>query len=65
MIALIYQQTYDRCVCAMEITEEDVLRGFAKRTCEDCQGTGIYLLPDDDTEPCVACKGTGKRWVSL
>lgn len=27
--------------------------------CEDCEGTGIYLLPDDSEQTCRVCYGTG------
>lgn len=29
--------------------------------CGDCEGTGIYLLPDDQEQHCGECDGTGRR----
>jgi len=27
--------------------------------CADCDGTGVYLLPDEAEQTCVPCGGTG------
>lgn len=42
-----------------------VLDGFWVVNCDDCDGTGIFRLPDDSPEPCVACKATGHAVVCL
>ncbi len=39
--------------------------GFWVVDCEDCDGTGVFEIHDDDRQPCVACKSTGYAVVCL
>jgi hypothetical protein len=62
------------------ITRQDVINGYASTSCEDCRGTGLFVVPDgvvgviyhypenpcpEKDYPCVACKGKGKILVNV
>jgi DnaJ-class molecular chaperone len=64
MKANIYKQSFDK-VSTIDITEENIKFGFIQRDCMECDGTGLFKMPDENELKCNACKGSGKRWVSL
>ena len=49
----------------IEVSEEDVGRGFTHVECSACEGTGIFVITDSDHQECVSCKGTGEVVVSI
>ena len=65
MKAMIYKQTFDNPVDELDVSVEDIESGFAKIGCPDCDGTGIFLMPDDTGEMCVMCKGTGYLYANV
>ena len=77
MIRVIYQQTHNRIRKVIFGKTRDM---FCQTECEDCGGTGIFMVPDgiigvtyhwpenpcpEKPWPCVQCKGTGKLDVTL
>lgn len=64
MKTCIYKQTYD-CPRLDNITVDDQTYGFAQICCPECNGGGVYILPDDTGQPCVTCKASGRLWVTL
>ena len=65
MRAFVYQQTYDREIDEIDVTDEEIDFGFSWFECGDCEGTGLFTLPDDVKEPCVRCKSKGLLPVNL
>jgi len=65
MKAIVYKQAYDAEICTLELTPEEIESGFSKRPCGECQGTGLFIMPDEEKVTCNACKGQGFRWVTL
>lgn len=64
MKTCIYKQAYD-CKTLKDITADDQACGFVQTCCPECNGSGVYLLPDDTWQPCVMCKTSGRLWVTL
>jgi hypothetical protein len=44
---------------AIALTVDGVFAGFTQMACGDCIGSGVFLLPDDETTRCWTCKGSG------
>ena len=61
----IYKQTYGNRIFIKKLNKDDLAFGFTKIPCLDCNGTGLFLMPDDSQEVCVACKGIGWNWATL
>lgn len=62
----IYKQCYPHFTERKHITEKDIDYGFIKIKCQDCDGTGLFAMPEPDQyEDCVACKSTGWLWATL
>jgi len=40
-------------------------RGYQVRPCGDCNGTGIFLLPDNTEHKCNTCKGSGRIYFNV
>lgn len=40
--------------------------GVGVMICAECDGNGIwdYMMPEIPAEPCVDCKGTGRRFIA-
>lgn len=76
MKVIAYLGWYRETPIEVEITEEDVERGYGFVPCFECEGTGIWdYYPDDyfDYEKeiptgkefqCINCKGTGKVLIN-
>lgn len=62
MIVVVYKQTYRRVQAIRWVSSKAL---FTKIKCQDCEGTGLFILPDDSKWPCVCCKGIGRLEVSL
>ena len=52
----------DECVL-MEVISIDGVAG--EITCRVCEGSGIFLEPDNTPVQCTDCKGSGKDLVSI
>lgn len=65
MKAVVYRPVMDDI--ELEVTEQDVARGFTEMECPACDGTGRFFAhPDPEKEPpCVECSTRGTRIVSL
>lgn len=75
----VFKQTYPNIIARKLISKTDLLNGFIKIPCDDCNGTGIFYEPDGEIgvtyspknlcpyKPyqCICCKGTGKLYVTL
>lgn len=63
----------------LHIKKKDIVNGYTKIICDDCNGSGIFYIPNgeightyhysEDICPekatqCVMCKGTGKIYMS-
>lgn len=44
-------------MCETAITVENVLDGFVEVPCFECQGSGLFELPDGRQVKCNRCKG--------
>lgn len=64
MRAEIYKQSYDGKVMDL-ILEDNVVDPFAVIHCFDCGGSGIFEIDAHHHQDCVACKGSGKDYVSM
>ena len=76
MKAIAYVGWYRETPIEVEVTEEDIKRGYAYVPCFECEGIGIWdYYPDDyfDYEKdvstgkefqCINCKGTGKVLIN-
>jgi len=66
MTAVAYLGWYRTTEVEIEVSEEDVRRGYAEVGCFECEGTGwwAYMEPEEPGGPCVTCKGTGKVYVN-
>jgi len=40
-------------------------RGYQVRPCPDCDGSGIFLLPDNTECKCNTCKGSGRIYFNV
>lgn len=49
----------------IEVTPEDVARGYTHIECGACQGTGVFQITDDHEIDCVECSTRGTRAVSI
>ncbi len=47
------------------VSTQEAINGAARMSCLECDGTGVYLLPDDTPMRCVTCKGSGQEWVTV
>lgn len=47
------------------VHQPDIIRGYQVRPCPDCDGTGLFLMPDDTKEKCNTCKGKGKLYLNV
>ena len=65
MKAFVYKQTYDDIVYSKAIRLVEQTYGFTRIPCPDCDGTGIFLMPDNRKEMCVICKSSGWHWATL
>jgi hypothetical protein len=54
-------------VTPVSVDIEVVTPGVGRTGCLECHGTGWWAFaePEIPGEPCVACKGTGRIWVSI
>jgi len=62
--SIIYKQSFEKPYIPyanLEIKED----GYSKIACIDCRKTGVYKLPNGDTQKCIECKGSGYIWISL
>ena len=69
MTAEVYKQAFDydlgfNNAVEIDVSKDDLERGFTKIDCPDCDGTGVFQLPEGSCK-CRNCKGTGERPVSL
>jgi hypothetical protein len=64
--AILYVGIYRTTPVNVRITKRDIERGYTLVRCCECEGTGwwAYLEPLKPGEPCVVCKGTGKRYIN-
>jgi len=65
----IYKQAFDYTLdfnnpIEIEVTKKEIKRGFTTMDCPCCQGSGISVAPESNTD-CNTCKGTGERYVNL
>lgn len=66
MRAQVYKQAFDDpCLLLPEIEVADFSSPFADIDCLECDGTGTFVITEDDSFTCVVCRGTGKVNVSL
>ena len=60
----IYKQSYENILFRKNIDileiEEYMLIG-----CEDCNGSGSFIYPDNTISECVRCRGTGKVYYNM
>lgn len=75
----IYKQVFNPIIRRLLITNEDMINGFIKTKCNDCNGTGLFKIPNGEygvmysrsnpvpykLEKCITCKGIGKVDVTL
>jgi hypothetical protein len=58
--ALVWHRSMDGAPYARhDVTIEEACARVFFVTCIECDGTGQYRLPDDETVPCVLCKTSG------
>ena len=62
---LVYKQAFIMVPRVIAVSAEELEEGIAWIDCEECSGTGVFLLPDDRGVPCNACKTKGKEPVNL
>lgn len=62
MKALIYKQSYDNIISREVVTPADE---YLKIKCSDCDGSRIFHITDDDSQPCNVCKTSGKLYANL
>lgn len=60
--SLIYKQSFDKLLEVKKVNPREL---YCTTHCLDCEGTGEFVLMDNTVEKCVACKGSGKVYVSL
>lgn len=41
----------------------DLGGGVGLTTCGDCEGTGMFSIPEPPDYPCVRCKAAGKVFI--
>jgi DnaJ-class molecular chaperone len=75
MKAIVYLGWYRETSVKVDITKEDVKRGYVFVPCFECEGTGVWNYYPDDYFPngyiptkkelrCTTCKGTGKVLIN-
>ena len=80
MKATLFVGWYRTTECEIDITKEDVMNGYCQICCGECDGTGIFMVPDgvigttyqwphnpcpEKPTQCVDCKGTGKIYINV
>jgi DnaJ-class molecular chaperone len=61
---ILCKQTHDSFDDA-SVTMADICNGYVWRDCPDCNGTGIFIMPEGHGKSCVVCKGSGRLPVPL
>lgn len=49
----------------LRLSRRDLLYGYAQIPCSECDGTGVFAQGMPYEGGCVACKETGKEWVTI
>jgi len=44
-------------MCGLAVTADQILDGFAEVPCFECEGSGLFELPDGQRVKCNRCKG--------
>lgn len=58
----IYRQSFSQVYAIQNI---DLNKGLYQKTeCNDCDGSGIFLITDTDMQVCNECKGSGMTWFN-
>jgi hypothetical protein len=60
----VYKQSYHNYF-VVNVSFEDMLFGYKLIDCPDCDGSGLFQLPDDEMVTCVPCKGAKKIYINL
>ena len=66
-VGVIYKQSYNYHTEGIPINKckkiklrlEEIVKGFVKIACDDCDATGEFVMPDGTFDKCVCCKGQG------
>lgn len=64
IVVNVYHSKSGELICKHILRWYEIGIGYFDIDCLDCNGTGIFQLPDGE-EKCVACKGTGKQKVPV
>jgi hypothetical protein len=63
LIAAAVFDRYDGGWRAIALTADELLAGYTLIACADCIGSGVFVLPDDETR-CPTCKGSSLMGVA-
>lgn len=59
-----YHGFYRNTIIKHYISKQDIINGYKKVICFECNGSKIFTYPDDTIDSCINCKGTGYVYIN-